>query len=45
MDAVLTPLVSTLPLLKKAKIDSFDVLTIPDARMLVASELVKSQSK
>lgn len=45
LDAVLTPLANALPALKKAKVDSFDVLTIPDARMLVASELVKSLSK
>ena len=45
LDAVLVPLTNVLPSLKKAKIDSFDVLTIPDARTLVASELVKSLSK
>ena len=45
LDAVLVPLVNSLPSLKKAKIDSFDVMTIPEARVLVASELVKSLSK
>lgn len=45
LDSVLVPLVNSLPSLKKAKIDSFDVMTIPEARVLVASELVKSLSK
>ena len=45
MDSALIPLVSSLPSLKQSKVDSFDVLTIPDAKMFVASELVKSQSK